>query len=192
MRGEETLCVGLTELGLLKGPAALLTLGSHWKAVRIDELDRIASSLTSMSGELIHAAQTQTILASAVPREKPASIDRQWMEAGMEEQRRSGLPRALFCVRLLEQKSDSTPDQRLSFLAGAFIASDLDALIEKGALSSGHPLVITGGGALAQAWQHALSQASIPAMVLSEFEVERGMLAGLRSIVEKGSAKYGR
>ena len=187
MRGEETLCVGLIERGLLKGPASLLTLGSHWKAIRIDEGNRIASSVTSMSGELIHAAQTKTILASAVPRDKPNSIDGPWLDAGMEEQRRSGLPRALFCVRLLEQRSDGSPEQRLSFLIGAFIAADLDALIGRGALRNDNSLVITGGGVLAQAWQRALSAVSIQPVALTDAETERGLLAGLRSVV--GAAK---
>ena len=188
MRGEETLCVGLIALGMLRGPAVVLTLGSHWKAIRIDEQGRIASSVTSMSGELIHAAQTRTILASAVPVDRPTSIDRRWLEAGIEEQRRSGLPRALFCVRLLEQKSDGTPEQRLSFLIGAFIASDLDGLIDKGTVSGDHRVVITGGSAVAEAWRHALSLASINADTLTESHSEQGLLAGLRCVVEAASA----
>ncbi|HVR69196.1 MAG TPA: 2-dehydro-3-deoxygalactonokinase, partial [Vicinamibacteria bacterium] len=36
MRGEETLCVGLLERGLLARGDALLNLGSHWKLVRTD------------------------------------------------------------------------------------------------------------------------------------------------------------
>jgi 2-dehydro-3-deoxygalactonokinase len=192
MRGEETLCVGLMGIGLLKGPATLLNLGSHWKAIQIDERRRIQSSVTTLSGELIHAAQTQTILASAVPRERLAAIDDRWVDAGMHEERRSGLSRALFCVRLLEQKSDGSPEQRLSFLAGVFIAGDLDALIARKTLGGEGPVVITGGGALAEAWLHALSRASIGGQVLSESEVERGLLAGLRSVVDKRSSEFGR
>ena len=188
MRGEETLCVGLIESGLLKGPAVVLTLGSHWKAIRIDDHDRIASSVTSMSGELIHAAQTKTILASAVPADRASSIDRRWLDAGMEEQRRSGLPRALFCVRLLEQKSDGTPEQRLSFLIGAFIAADLDGLIERRTLSGDYRVLITGGSAVAEGWRHALALASIDAEVLTDGQAERGLLVGLTSVIEATGA----
>ena len=189
MRGEETLCMGLIELGLLKGPAVVLTLGSHWKAIRIDQHNRIASSVTSMSGELIHAAQTKTILATAVPGDRPASIDGRWLDAGMEEQRRSGLPRAMFCVRLLEQKSESTPEQRLSFLIGAFVAADLDALIERGTLSGDGRVMITGVGAVAEAWRHALAPASINGEVLTDGQSERGLLAGLRAVVEQSNSE---
>lgn len=188
MRGEETLCVGLIELGLLKGPAVVLTLGSHWKAIRIDEHDRIASSVTSMSGELIHAAQTKTILASAVPGDRPTSIAERWLDAGMEEQRRSGLPRALFCVRLLEQKSDGTPEQRLSFLMGAFIAADLGGLIEKKTLNGDYRVLITGASAVAEGWRHALALASIKAEVLTDGQAERGLLMGLKALVDKNNS----
>ena len=93
MRGEETLCAGLIETGLLAPPGVVLNLGSHWKAIRLDEAGRIAGSVTSLAGELVHAAQTQTILASAVPQERPREIDPAWLDAGMREQRRAGLAR---------------------------------------------------------------------------------------------------
>ncbi|HYE74858.1 MAG TPA: 2-dehydro-3-deoxygalactonokinase, partial [Blastocatellia bacterium] len=181
MRGEETLCVGLVELGLIKPPTTVLNLGSHWKAIQIDDKGRIASSITSLSGEMIHTTQTQTILASAVPHEKPSEIDFEWTEAGMREQRRAGLARALFCVRLLEQSGQGSPQQRLAFLIGAFIASDLDALKSRGAL--GQSVLIVGSGALAETWQRALSQSSIEAKIISGEQSEEALLSGLRSIL---------
>ena len=167
---------------MLLPESTLLNLGSHWKAIRLADDGRILSSITSISGELIHAAQTQTILASSVPRERPGAIDETWMEAGMKEQRRSGLPRALFCVRLLEQRSDGSPEQRLAFLIGAFIAADLDALMARKMLSGGSRVVIAGPEALASAWQHALTRVPISAVTLSEAQLERAFLEGLRSI----------
>ncbi|MBM3834128.1 MAG: 2-dehydro-3-deoxygalactonokinase [Verrucomicrobia bacterium] len=189
MRGEETLAVGLTAENIVKPPATLLNLGSHWKAIRIDELGRIESSVTSISGELIHATQTQTILASAVPHERPAQIDLQWCEAGINEQRRSGLARALFCVRLLEMNSNSTAEQRLSFLAGVFIAADLDPLIARGMFVAGRSVLIAGGGAIAEAWQHALQAINVPSTRLADSEIERALLAGLRTILELAHKK---
>ncbi|MGE0132246.1 MAG: 2-dehydro-3-deoxygalactonokinase [Blastocatellales bacterium] len=182
MRGEETLVVGLNTLGLLAPRSTLLNLGSHWKLIKLDEAARIASSVTSMTGELIHTAQTQTILASSVPQARPAALDQPWLEAGMREQRRSGLARALFCVRLLEQGSDSSAEQRLSFLIGAFLASDIDAMLSCGLLSSESPVVITGGGVIAEAWRNALAHLSVQAITLGDSDVERALLAGCRKI----------
>lgn len=189
MRGEETLCVGLVALGLLKPGGTLLNLGSHWKAIRLDGDNRVASSVTSMGGELIHVAQTQTILASAVPSERPSVLDEKSVEAGMSEQRQSGLARALFCVRLLEQTCDnSTPTDRLSFLVGAFIAADLDALLTRRMFSAECQVVITGGGAVSAAWTRALLKASVPAIALTADQIERAQLTGLRHVAAASTA----
>jgi 2-dehydro-3-deoxygalactonokinase len=180
MRGEETMCIGLVAMGSIPTPCTVLNLGSHWKVIGIDAQGRITKSITSLAGEMIHTTQTQTILASAVPHNRPRTLDPVWVEAGMREQRRSGLARAMFCVRLLEQGRRSTDEERLAFLIGAFIASDLDALMERGGI--GEPVIITGGGAIAKAWQDALELSSLKASVLSQEELERALLMGLRRI----------
>ena len=180
MRGEETLCAGLTLTGLAKTPATVLNLGSHWKAIRLDAGGRIAASVTSLAGELVYATQTQTILASAVPHERPTNVNADWLEAGMREQRTSGLARALFCVRLLEQSKQGSAEDRLNFLIGAFIAADLDALVAGGVLADA--VVIVGSGALAEAWRHALTQVEIQSQIVTGEQSERALLAGLHTI----------
>src|SRR6266850_137155 len=185
MRGEETLCLGLIELGLVRPPVVVLNLGSHWKAIQLNTDGRIQSSVTSLSGELIHAAQTQTVLASSVSKEWPAKISEQWMEEGMKEQRRSGLPRALFSVRLLELTGKGTEEDRFSFLVGAFVAADLDALVARGILVENVPVVISGNEALAEAWRETLQERSVPAEVLTTDETEKAFLAGLRLILRQ-------
>jgi 2-dehydro-3-deoxygalactonokinase len=176
MRGEETLCLGLAELAIVHGPATVLNLGSHWKLISIDGQNRVAGSVTSLSGELIHAAQMQTILSSSVPRDRPVSLDDSWVDAGRREQARSGLPRAMFCVRLLELAEKGTPEQRMSFLVGAFIAADSLRIVE------GSAVAIVGTHALASAWRHTLSRCGISAIVVDEDQSEQALLAGLRKI----------
>lgn len=182
MRGEETLCVGLIESGRVQPPATILNLGSHWKAIRIDAEGRIVASVTSLSGELIHVTQTNTILASAVPAGKPESFDADWCKAGMNEQRRSGLARALFCVRLFELGKRGTSEQRMSFLIGAYIASDLDSMLATETITMNQPVLITGSGAIASAWQQALKLSRIPAENASSADVETGLLKGLKAL----------
>ncbi len=182
MRGEETLCIGLLASGRVQPPATILNLGSHWKAISIDAEGRIAASLTSLSGEMIHATQTTTILASAVPTGKPEEFDPDWCKAGMNEQRRSGLARALFCVRLFELGGHGTPEQRMSYLIGAYIASDLDALLERGLIESGNRVLLTGGGATVIGWQQGLKLASITAEILSADDIEKGLITGLKTL----------
>ncbi len=186
MRGEETMCVGLISSGMANAPCTVINLGSHWKIIAIDADGRIAGSITSLAGEMIHTTQTQTILASAVTQSRPESLDPDWVEAGMREQRKSGLARAMFCVRLLEQGRQSTPEERLAFLIGAFIASDIDPLIARGAVID--PIIIAGGGAIAESWRGALRGVSLNSTVLSADELERALLAGLRSLTRPAKA----
>lgn len=183
MRGEETLCAGLVAAGFAPLPCTVLNLGSHWKAIQLDAAGRVQSSVTSLTGELIFTTQTQTILASAVPHERPAVIAYEWAEAGMREQRQSGLARALFCVRLLEQKGSCTAEERLSYLVGAFLASDFDGLQKRGLLSPTRTVLITGGEALAEAWHRTLTQDAIPHRIITPEETETAMLTGLRAIL---------
>lgn len=184
MRGEETLCAGLVALGLAEASGVVLNLGSHWKAIRLDSAGQVTGSITSLSGELVYAAQTNTILASAVPQQRPDALDPDWVAAGMREQRRSGLARALFCVRLLEQShGGQTPAQRMAFLVGAFIAADFDALAGRGALGRNTPVTLVGSAALAEAWAGALRPVVGAVRVVSEVQTELALLAGLRAVL---------
>ena len=185
MRGEETLCVGLLRQGLLIPGGSLLNLGSHWKLVRIDAAGRIAWSVTSLSGELIQAVRGHTVLASALPDGPLVEPDPAALAEGMEEARRSGLPRALFCVRLMELDGRSSPAARLSFLVGAFIGTDLDGLRATGALEGSAPVVIAGGDKVGGAWAATLEQSGGAVRSLSAEEVEGAFLTGLRTLVDR-------
>jgi 2-dehydro-3-deoxygalactonokinase len=183
MRGEETLCLGLSVLGVIAPESLVLSLGSHWKAIRLNAEGQIQSSITSLSGELIRAAQTQTVLASSVSNEWPETFDHEWLAAGMTQQRRSGLSRALFCVRLMALANQGTAADRFSFLVGAFIADDLGALIAQELLSPNMDVAISGNGATARACQAALARSSIQAVVLTAEEIEKGFLTGLGTVL---------
>lgn len=185
MRGEETLCAGLVALNLLSGSGIVLNLGSHWKAIQLDVQGRVSSSVTSLSGELIHAAQQHTILAGSVAMNWPNRLSPDWLKSGMELARQSGLARSLFCARLLGLSHQGTPEDRLAFVIGAFIASDLDALRKRGALDVQREGGIIGSKALSEAWQFALGGAGIPSAIIDSATVENAFLTGLRLILEK-------
>lgn len=187
MRGEETLALGLVALGRLPPGGTLLTLGSHWKAVTVDGEGRVAGSVTSASGELVHAVQEDTVLAASLPKGRAEHFPERWVEAGAAEQRRRGLPRAVFGARMLDQRAPGSASDRLAFVIGAFMAADLDGLVAAGAIVRGREVVVTGWGPLARAWAAFLSRASVPATTLDEAEVEQGALEGARAIVARAS-----
>lgn len=180
MRGEETLCLGLLQQGVLAPGAALLNLGSHWKLVRLDEKGRIRFSVTSIGGEMLQAVRTQTILASALPAGPLEELDEAMLRDGMDEACRSGLARALFCVRLHEQSGASTAQGRLSFALGAFIGAELPQI--EAVLGPGTPVTVAGGEKACGAWARALEGAGHPVRSLTPAQVEAGLLAGLRAV----------
>lgn len=184
MRGEETLSIGLLHQGRIAAGSALLNVGSHWKLIRIDERSCVAWSVTSLAGEMVQAVRSETILASALPAGPLTDPDVQRLLDGMQEARRSGLARALFCVRLLHLSGTTTPEGRLSFLVGAFIGADLERLQANGSLPAGTPVTIVGGDKVGGAWRVALEQAGCPAQSVAAADVEAAFVAGLQAIVE--------
>jgi 2-dehydro-3-deoxygalactonokinase len=182
MRGEETLCLGLVELELLNTRTALWHLGSHWKWIWFDDKHRIAGSRTALTGEMIHAIQANTLLASALPQHKPLALDPTWLDLGFDEATCSGLGRAMFCLRLLEQDRQSTADQRLSFLYGAFIQSEAVHVEQVLTACGAEAVLIAGDAPLAAAWDRMLCKRGIESSILNESEKVHAFLTGLRSL----------
>jgi 2-dehydro-3-deoxygalactonokinase len=174
MRGEETLAMGLLRTGLLAPSSRLLTFGSHWKAIDIDERSRIAWSRTAITGELIDAVRTQTVLAGSLPRD-PALPDVRWVEAGAAAIACDGLARTLFGIRLLDQQGEATPDQRFAYLLGACVADAEKALLPDGVRPD---VVLSGHSMVCEAWRHRLRAGR----VLTPLETERGFVDGLLAV----------
>ena len=106
MRGEETLALGLMSPGLLPKGGTFLNAGSHWKLVATGPAGDIARSRTSLGGEVMHAIQTGTILKCALPEGPLEELDPQAVRMGASSARARGLMRALFAVRLIEQRQE--------------------------------------------------------------------------------------
>ena len=176
MRGEETLCIGLLEAGVLRTGGALLNLGSHWKAIAVDSAGRIEKSFTDLSGELMLAAQSNTILASSVPAERPSRFDVEWVLHGVRGEKRSGLSRALYSVRMLELGARTSALERVSYLTGAFISHTLTQLIAKSFVRD--RVVICGSPGIVEAWKTALTEYEIAAEDYSE-GTEAAFIRGL-------------
>jgi 2-dehydro-3-deoxygalactonokinase len=183
MRGEEALSIGLLAHDGMRGPGCILHLGSHWKWISIDAEGRIAGSRTSLTGEMIHAVQSQTLLASGLPQTRPESLDAEWLALGGAEHSRSGLSRALFCVRLLELERKGTAAQRLAFLYGAFLESEMQSRWAADPAQMGEVRIV-GPAPLAEAWRDRLLRANIRVSVVSEAQREEAYLHGLITIFE--------
>lgn len=179
MRGEETLCLGLASQRPGQ-PLTVLNLGSHWKAIHVDSAGRITGSWTTLSGEVLHAVMTQTILASAVPEGRPAVLDEEWCSRGGEMFSRYGFSRTLFTVRLWEVQTAAqvSAEQRLAFLVGALIAEGLDGFRRAGYLTGG-VIQLVGSGGIADAWQSVLERSGLLVERIDEEGTTRAFVSGI-------------
>jgi 2-dehydro-3-deoxygalactonokinase len=187
IRGEEIIALGLHLLDWLPAGGIVLSLGSHWKAIHVDRDGRITSSVTSLGGELIDVVTSQTVLAGSLPREWPSTFDPQWIDAGVHESQRSGLGRALFCVRLLQQRVTSTADERLAFLMGAAIGNVMDTLLARRSFRPGTRVLVTGHPALAHAFAEQLRGTSVDALPVNDTQVAHAVRTGMLQVLARST-----
>lgn len=130
MRGEETEAVGLFELLRPARECVFILPGSHNKFVRMDAQGHILSCMTSISGELLDALTNHTILADAVERTfaTEQDYDPELACEGARECAQNGLGRAAFAGRILNQLGGMESVRLRSYLMGAVLAQDIQAL----------------------------------------------------------------
>lgn len=126
MRGEEVEIMGA--LGAPEeGARAFIHFGSHNKLI-LTENGRITRSMTTLTGELLAAVTSRTILAGTLgaPDETLTLAD-EFVRRGFHAARENGLSRALFQTRLLQTLDGAERNQAYSFLFGALCQQDLAA-----------------------------------------------------------------
>lgn len=130
MRGEETEAIGLHKLLAPKGAAMFVLPGTHNKFVSMDEQGRILGCMTSISGELLDAMTHHTILSDAVGSSfvSAQDYDAEYVKAGARECAVSGLGRAAFAGRILSTLGGQEKTKIQSYLLGAALALDVQAM----------------------------------------------------------------
>ncbi|MBR6767449.1 MAG: 2-dehydro-3-deoxygalactonokinase [Clostridia bacterium] len=130
MRGEETEAIGLFELLKPKEDCVFVLPGSHNKFVMMDKNGSIQGCMTSISGELLDVITHGTILADSVGRSfvSAEAYDREMAAAGALECAKSGIGRAAFGGRILQTLGAMEKEKIQSYLLGAVIATDVQAL----------------------------------------------------------------
>lgn len=147
MRGEEVEAFGVMDLEPFPTPAILVLTGSHTKFVFINEQQEIEACLTTMAGETLMQFTKSTIISQSLNYSFADNIDSEYLLAGAKTAEELGLTRASFCVRTLEQFSNSTINQRENFLLGAVLAEDLRS-INGLSDTSNYNYVVCGSGTL--------------------------------------------
>ncbi|MBQ8310730.1 MAG: 2-dehydro-3-deoxygalactonokinase [Clostridia bacterium] len=126
MRGEETELCGLI------GDATVDTLyvlpGSHSKLIETDAEGRITHFATMLTGEMLAALSSGTILKDAVDLSL-REFDAESLTDGCRYAMDKGINEALFKVRILKNLFRKTPVEVYSFFLGAVLASEIAAIV---------------------------------------------------------------
>ena len=130
MRGEEVEAIGLYKLLKPRGAAMFVLPGTHNKFVPMDAEGRIKGCMTSISGELLDALTHHTIIAEAVGHGfvSGEDYDPVYAKHGAWESAMSGLGRAAFAGRILNTLGGRGKSEIQSYLLGAVLALDVQAM----------------------------------------------------------------
>lgn len=136
MRGEETETLALLDLFGNESGTLFALPGSHTKFVSVDAEGKMVGCLSSLAGELLSAVTLNTILAGAVGKQfAGADYNKEMLLAGFRVARDTSFGRAAFSTRMLQMFVPSSEQDRASFLLGAVLQGDVEAVKNSKALS---------------------------------------------------------
>ncbi len=155
MRGEEAETFGILEGLRLEEAAVVILPGSHTKFVSLNNSRQITGCMTTLAGELLAVLTNNTILANALNSSFVKKINEEMIIAGADYSKNVGLNRTCFTVRILDQFTDHSTDDKANFLLGAVLENDLFALKNSRALkfNTGQPVIIGGSEAFKRAFE---------------------------------------
>jgi len=154
MRGEEVECMAVVSQLQEKKPVLIILPGSNSKFISVDADGRITGCVTTLAGELMQVLTQNTILASALNSSFAVELNEELLLSGARAAEKVGLGRASFMVRILNQFTIYTQNERANFLLGAVLGADLLTLKNSGAIkiTPGVDVVIGGNPLLKEAF----------------------------------------
>lgn len=135
MRGEETELMGL-DIDI--SDSLVLLPGSHSKCISVSEDGRIDKFNTFLTGEMIYAVSSATILSRTI--DLSVTADKEYMINGYEYCEKYGINEALFKTRILDTLFSCTPAQCMGFFTGAILHGEISRIIK-----SSQKRVVTAG-----------------------------------------------
>ncbi|MGP4075920.1 2-dehydro-3-deoxygalactonokinase [Halobacillus sp. K22] len=128
MRGEEVESIGLWNQQRPEGEGLMVLPGSHTKFVFVEADGTLKRSYTTLTGELLKAVQSETILSGSLQEELIESFAPDSFNKGFEACEKVGVTRALFHVRLLDLQGELDANGRANYLAGVLFHEDWKAI----------------------------------------------------------------
>lgn len=173
MRGEECEIIGLMRPE--DGNCAYVLPGSHSKLVYVDQNGKVVHFTTMLTGEMIAALSSGTILKSSVDLKQP--IKEASLLKGCQTAREMGLNAALFKARIMDTLFRADPADIYSYFLGAVLWGEMEQLIR----SDAPKIILAGQQQLAKASARILKALSDKRVILADEELAqnanvRGML----------------
>jgi len=195
MRGEEVQVAGLLELGLLPPLGVTAILSSHTKFIPVGADARIEGSVTTLSGQIYEAVQTQTFIGKSTRPDSEEDESRfadYWDAAVVDNAadwvRRTGISRTFLMTRFLDVLLHRPWYERRLFVEGAIAAEDLNALGQVSEIAGGgefRNLLLVGAPRRARIYHH-LIRANRPEIAISSVsdpeEIDLLSIRGVRAI----------
>lgn len=178
IRGEETLLLGVLELGAVEGTVCLPGTHSKWVEVSAGV---VLGFRTAMTGELFALLAQQSTLSHAVAGAASVEADHPAFSAAVGEalDRPESVSGALFSVRANALLRPASPDDAAARLSGLLIGLEV-----AGARSRiDHEVTLASSGQLARLYACALTIAGLPYRLREADELVRaGLLAAARTL----------
>lgn len=162
MRGEEVETIGLIKRLNIKGSSLIILPGSHSKFVSTNKEGKITGCVTSLAGELVSAITHNTIIASSLEHSLASSFNEKMVVEGYKNGKKSGLNRMIFSIRIIDQFTDYSVNDKANFLLGVVLSSDLHAIKNSSALvvSPESDVIIAGKDILKDAFKAIIEEDS--------------------------------
>lgn len=180
LRGEETELFGLAEH--LSPSCTYVLPGTHTKLLSVDAQGRLWDIVTTMSGELLHALCTHTVLRGSISLDC-REVDEVYLLRGYAYAEAHGVSAAAFKVRILDRMCAASATACYSFFLGAVLQGDV-ALIR----ATDTPSVAVGGKAALRTPLVALLRAHTTKEI-TELSDETAHAAAARGLVRLYEAR---
>lgn len=178
MRGEETEIMGLTEKYGKNG--IYILPGSHSKIIAFDDKERISIIKTMLTGEMIYALASNTILKDCIDL-SVNEFSPEYLIKGYEYSLEVGINSALFKVRILNNLFNHSEIEIYSFFLGVILSSEISVIKNSGFKKA----IIGGKEILKQATAHILKEKTdIDVIVTQNSDTENCVALGAVKIYE--------
>jgi 2-dehydro-3-deoxygalactonokinase len=148
MRGEEVESCAIIHHCHKGVPMLLVLPGSHTKFVAVDAAGMITGCLTTITGELLSSITHNTIIADAVGHSfvEAKTYDKNMLLLGYDTAKKTGIGRACFSGRILNQFVTKDTTKAANFIFGAVLQNDVTAILNSGAVHAGRSTSVIVAG----------------------------------------------